>query len=68
MVQFDISTQPRVLASTYSDVESTPIRSVTLQGNTGVASGRFGTVTASSKGDPKATACVDDTKSPTLAE
>ena len=101
MVQVDISTQPRVLASTCSDVatlmshpalgdcmivdessplcddvESTPTPSVTVQGNTGTtgvgcgSGGTCGTVVASSQGDPKetASASVDDTKSPTLAD
>ena len=93
MVQVDISTQPRVLASTCSDVatlmshpvlgdcmivdessplcddvESTPTPSVTVQGNTGTTGvgcgtgGTCGTVVASSQGDSKATASVDDNK------
>ena len=101
MVQVDISTQPRVLASTcsdvatlmshpvlgdcmivdessplFDDVETTPTPSVTVQGNTGTTGvgcgtgGTSGTVVASSQSDPKATATasVDDTKGPTLAE
>ncbi|KAL0584527.1 hypothetical protein ABG067_005706 [Albugo candida] len=101
MVQVDKSAQPRVLASTCSDVatlmshhvlgdcmivgessplcddvESTPTPSVTVQrttGTTGVGcgtGGASGTVVAPAHGDQKATATasVDDTKSPTLAD
>ena len=99
MVQVDISTQPRVLASTCTDVatlmshpvlgdcmivdessplcddvESTPTPSVTVHVNTGITgvgcgtSSTCGTVVASSQGDSKATASVDDSKSPTLAD
>ena len=56
------------------DVESTPTPSVTVLVNTGTTGvgcgtgGTCGTVVASSQDDPKATASVDDTKSPTLAD
>ena len=53
------------------DVESTLTYGVTVQGKTGTTDlecGTGGTVIASSQVDPKATASVYDTKSPTLAD